>query len=180
VAINLSSYSEITLSFWLYWNSWANSDALAGEYSTNYNSSNGGFILDANNSSPDGGTFIISLHNTGGYTAAEFTRPSAAAWHHYLVQFNIGSTGSGQIPAIYVDGVTQSLTYPETAGTSGSFGNYTFYFMSRDGSSLFGAGQMANVAIWGGVLLNTNEALALAMGRFPIKSASNRSFFCAP
>jgi hypothetical protein len=37
--------------------------------------------------------------------------------------------------------------------------------MSRAGASLFGAGQTADIAIWGGLLLNSTQATSLAAGR---------------
>ncbi|HEU4943669.1 MAG TPA: N,N-dimethylformamidase beta subunit family domain-containing protein, partial [Solirubrobacterales bacterium] len=47
-AVNLSGQSAITLEFWMKWNSWANDDDLAFEYTPNFNDATGGFLVDPN------------------------------------------------------------------------------------------------------------------------------------
>ena len=47
-------------------------------------------------------------------------------------------------------------------------GNTTLYAMCRSTSSLFGAGDLAEVAIWSGTLLDTSHALMLADGYSPM------------
>jgi hypothetical protein len=178
VALDLSNTNIITISFWLYWNAFANNDALAMEYSSNFNTNPGGFLVDPNNSSPSPGTFTVGISG-GGETVAVFTRPSAAVWHQYVLTINHALAGSSAIPNIYVDGVAQSLTYPFALSAPQNFGNFTLNFMSRATTSLFGAGRMADFALWQGVLLTQLEAQGLALGTRPymVRPASLRAYF---
>ena len=62
IPMNLSGQSAITVEFWLKWDAYGNNDALAMEFTPNYNENAGGFIVD-----PDAGQY-------GG------TFASASAW----------------------------------------------------------------------------------------------------
>ena len=48
IPINLSSTSALTIAFWLNWTTNGANDKLAMEFTSNYNSSTGGFIIDPN------------------------------------------------------------------------------------------------------------------------------------
>ncbi len=50
----------MTVEFWLKWNSYANNDALAMEFTPNFNENAGGFLVDPN-SGEFGGTFGIGI-----------------------------------------------------------------------------------------------------------------------
>jgi hypothetical protein len=169
IAVDLSSYNKISVSFWLKWTTFANDDKLAMEYSANYGANTGTFIIDPDSTAPVSGVFYWAWHYAGGgVTVAHFTRPSAGVWHQYVFLIDGSAAPSGaQLPAAYVDGVSQSLTYDSVAGLAGTFGNFTLNVMSRNKTSLFGAGSMADMAIWGGVLLTAGEASALGSGMRP-------------
>jgi hypothetical protein len=166
ISANLAAYNRLTIAFWLNWTTFANNDALGFEYSPNYNGNNGGILCDPNASSPNSGTFIFGV-NLGGVTTGEFTRPSAGVWHQYVAILDGTQTGANQVSTVYVDGISQSLTHSLTSGTPNNFGNYSLYLMSRNASSLFGAGSMADFAIWGGAILSPVEAVGLAHGMRP-------------
>lgn len=164
--LNLSSYNKLSLSFWLYWDSFANNDNEALELGASGVLTVGGFSINPNDASNNGGgKFGFGPQaGSGGYQYATFTRPSAAVWHHYL--FTMDITGTSGLVA-YVDNVSQSLTYALNSTPTGNFGNLTLNFMSRNGSSLFGSGRMAEVALWPGIILPSDAIKSLAYGYEP-------------
>lgn len=148
-AIDLSGISTMTVAMWMYWVYSNNSDIML-ESSADFNSNTGAFVLGANNA---GGSFDLGIRTgVGTFNYSRFTRPSGSAWHHYAFCFNRGG-GATQIPAVYVDGVSQSLTpvFADTTGTGG-FGNYVWNFMSRNATSNFGEGFLDDVRIYNRVL----------------------------
>ncbi len=74
VPMDLSGQSSITVEFWLKWSTYGNDDALAMEFTPNYNSNAGGFMVD-----PDapqfGGTFGVGLGNNTSRNSIFFARP---------------------------------------------------------------------------------------------------------
>src|SRR6185312_11605712 len=60
VPLDLSGTNKLTIEFWLKWNSYANNDALAMEFTPNFNENGGGFLV-APNASQFGGTFGIAI-----------------------------------------------------------------------------------------------------------------------
>jgi len=62
------------------------------------------------------------------------------------------SKASNEVDSVYVDGVSQSLGYSQNNNNSGNFANSTLNFMSRNGASHFGAGRLAEIGLWPGVL----------------------------
>ncbi len=146
VPLDLSAHSVITVSFWLWWDAWANNDALALELGTDFVSARG-FFIDPNESAL--GRLQVAVGAPGVAGAKSFARPSAGVWHHYMV--GIDRSIVGGVPAAYVDGVAQSLTTDAAATVGGAFGSATLYLFSRANSSLFGAGRMQNLAIRAGL-----------------------------
>lgn len=170
IALNLSAFSKITIAFWLNWTTFANNDKLVMEHSTNYASNAGGFIINPNSGNPSGVFYSAVASGSGGHLElASFTRPSAGVWHSYVFHIDANAVGSAALPKTYVDGVSQTLSNTGSVTYPGgvTFGNYNLYIMSRAASSLFGAGAMAEFAIWGGVFLDDAEAVALSKGYRP-------------
>jgi hypothetical protein len=160
IPLDLSAYTRLSISFWLYWNAYANDDDFAMEFTANANS-NQGFYIDPNGS---GGSFTIDVSCGGGTGVAEGwlpSRPSAAAWHHYAINMvhSTPSTVATAIPNVWVDGapVTVSAAAYTGTGAANAFANSTLYLFSRAGTSLFGAGRLANLVIRGGSLLTTQD-----------------------
>ncbi len=145
VSKNLSGTDTITISFWLNWNAFANDDDLAVELTANCNTNAGSFLVDPNYAL---GTLLVRNCQGDGatYSDAEITRPSAAAWHHYVALIDRGAT-TNEVSAIYIDGSSQTITYSQNENTTGNFANSTLYFMSRGGASLFGAGRLDELRI---------------------------------
>jgi hypothetical protein len=147
--LNLSGTSQVTVEFWLNWNAYANNDALAMEFTANYNNNNGGFLVDPNAAN---GTFTLGLGRGTTRNAASFARPSAGHWHYYAIVFNSAAAGASEITA-YVDGKPVNVTVNPAGTGAGNFANSTLYLMSRGGTALFGRGTLQEVAI-------SNQALS--------------------
>lgn len=165
--IDLSSYATLTVEFLLNWDAYATDDALAMEYTADWNSSPG-LLLDPNAGDGHGGPGVwlagISglLGSTVNHRTASFSRPSAGDWHHYSVIF----THDDARPQVMVDGVVITTTLADTLGTTaGSFDDAVLYLMSRDAASLFGSGAMCGVAVFAGALTDDQrQAHAAAAG----------------
>ncbi|HUN79482.1 MAG TPA: PKD domain-containing protein [Solirubrobacteraceae bacterium] len=146
IPLNLSGTSQLTVEFWLNWKQYANNDALAMEFTPNFNENSGGFLIDPN-AGEYGGTFGIGIGNSSDRNSVFFARPSAGVWHHYAIVINTENPANTEITP-YVDG--QAVSYQqESANTGqGDFASSTLYLFSRDGSSLFGAGELDELAIY--------------------------------
>jgi hypothetical protein len=155
VALDLSGTSAVTLAFWMNWTAYANDDRLAMEFTSNFNNSNIGFMVDPNSSASGGGQFEVGLQGNVGYNQVVFARP-APGWHYYAFVFNKGAAASQVIP--YVDGVAVPYTQVMSSANTNNFGADTFYFMSRGGASLFGNGALDEVRIYSQALSPTQVA----------------------
>lgn len=157
--IDLSSVSTLTISMWLWWNSYGSADDIALETSANYNSNDGAIIIDPDWSAS--ANFATGLRTGAGtFNIYTFPRPTAARWNHYVFCYDRGG-GAQQVTAVYVNGVSQTLTSAFTSSTSGNFGNHQWNFMARNnGSAIQGDGVLDDVSIHSRVL-SASEALQL-------------------
>jgi hypothetical protein len=146
VNLNLSGTSKLTLEFWMNWNAFANDDDLAFEFTPNFNSSPGGFLVDPD-APEEGGKFGIGIGSGEARNTAYFTRPSAGQWHHYALVFDTTAPAESQITP-YVDGKPVPYVKTKSGTGAGPFANSTLYFMSRAVSALFGAGALDEVALY--------------------------------
>lgn len=174
-AINLSSVLHMTACFWGINVTNGTGDKMFLEYTANSSgsSSSGGFFIDPNSGGFAGNVEIFVRTSSDLFLQADktFPQPSANAWHHWAVEFNLGNplTGAGKIAAAYVDGVAQTLTDHTTTGLGGAFANSTLYAGSRGGASLFNACSIADLALFCSATrgLTPLEVLALARGARP-------------
>jgi len=151
-SLNLSGTNKITVSFWLNWDTNANDDQLAMEF-TSVISNAGSFLVNPNDSST--GKVVITVGgNVPSYNQQSFARPSARVWHHWAILMDRSSSGN-EIPNVYIDGVNQSLTTVVSGNHTDNFANSTLYWMSRNGSSLFGKGRMDEVRVYNRALSAT-------------------------
>jgi PKD repeat protein len=149
VPLNLSADKTVTVEFWLKWNAYANDDRLAMEFTPNFNSNAGGFLVDPDASD---GTFSVAIGTGASRNIAAFQRPTAGAWHYYALVLDTTQAGATTITP-YVDGQAVSYTKQGSSGTgAGNFANSTLYLMSRGGASLFGGGSLDELAIYNGPL----------------------------
>ena len=76
--VNLSGTSATTVEFWLKWAQHRNEDALAMEFTPNFNGNDGGFLVDPD-AAQFGGTFGVGLGRGDSRNNAFFTRPERRA-----------------------------------------------------------------------------------------------------
>jgi PKD repeat protein len=160
-AVDLSGKTAATIEFWMKWNGWANDDALAFELTENFNSTPGGFLVDPNSSY---GSFAVGIGIGASRNIALFPRPTAGEWHHYAFVMDTTVPASEAIVP-YVDGKAIAYSKAENGSGAAPFANAALNFMSRNGSALFGAGDLDEVAIYdralsGGTVANHYQGLA--------------------
>ncbi len=143
--INLTGTEVITLVAWFNWDAFDDNDDLMWESSTNYNNNQGAVINDTNAS---GSIFQLGIsHNTSNRRRESIAQLSDDTWYHLAVVYD-ASTSNGDIK-IYINGVAQATDIDEDdLGATTNFGNFTWYFMSRGGTSLFGNGKLTELAIF--------------------------------
>jgi PKD repeat protein len=146
IPLNLSATSKVTVEFWLKWNQYANNDALAMEFTPNFNEHSGGFLVDPN-AGEFGGTFGIGIGSDSSRNSVFFPRPSAGVWHHYAIVLDSTAAAGHEITP-YVDGQPVGFQQQNSATGQGAFANSTLYLMSRAGSALFGNGSLDQLAIY--------------------------------
>jgi YD repeat-containing protein len=144
--LDLSGTSQLTVEFWLNWSAYANDDDLAFEFTPNFNSVNGGFLIDPN-AGEEGGQFAVGIGRGGSRNNAYFPRPSAGTWHHYALVFDTQAPAEQQVLP-YVDGKAVPFSKLASGSGAGNFANSTLYFMSRNASALFGNGTLDEVALY--------------------------------
>jgi len=142
----LSGTSKVTVEFWMKWNGFANDDDLAMEYTPNFNSFAGGFLIDPN-APQEAGKFGVAIGNGSARNNVFFTRPSAGVWHHYAFVMDTALGAADQIKP-FVDGKPVAFTKTDSGTGAGNFANSSLHFMSRAASALFGAGSLDEVAIY--------------------------------
>lgn len=181
IPLNLSAYTKLSISFWLYWDAFANDDDFLMELTTNSNTFNGAFSIDPNASN---GFFQIytRITSTANGKAGAITRPSAASWHHHVWTIDRTAPVSAGITA-FVDGIAQSVSYAAAnqAGDSTKFASSTLYLFSRAGTSLFGNGNLQNLVFRGGHLMSAAEAAEEYRNAYQIYTPQKRiSYFDVP
>jgi YD repeat-containing protein len=145
-AVDLSGTSKLTVEFWLKWNAYSNNDQLAMELTSNFNDNDGGLLVDPN--APQlGGTFGVGMGRFGARNNVFFARPTAGVWHHYALVLDATAPGASQITP-YVDGQPVTYTKIDSGTGGGPFANSTLYLMSRAGTTLFGAGDLDELALY--------------------------------
>ena len=163
-SLNLSQYPSITVAFRLWWDTFANGNEMACEYTADVNN-NAGFWVTPNHS---GGTGVWVLQKRGtAFNGGTFVRPSAAAWHHMSVTFT-NNTGTALASTAWLDGVPVTMTQTNSDNLgSGVLADSTLYLMSRATTSLFGAGKLLNFNLWGR-LLQDQERYSLYRGSWQL------------
>jgi YD repeat-containing protein len=146
--LDLSVSTAVTVEFWLKWDAYADNDALALEFTNNFNQNDGGFLVDPNSAD---GTFSVAIGRDASRNTISFTRPSPNQWHHYVFVLDTTAVAATQITP-YVDGQTVAYSKNQSGTGAPAFANSTLYLMSRGGAGLFGAGALDEVAIYGGTL----------------------------
>jgi hypothetical protein len=156
--LNLSTTSKLTIEFWMRWNTvlYTNNDDQALELTSNFNNTNGGFLINPA-SSTSSSRFEVAIGRGTSRNSIYFTRPSVLAWHHYAFVIDTTAAASQQILA-YVDGKAVAVTKGSSGTGAGAFANSTLYFMSRGGTTQFAPATLDEVAIYKAALTATQIA----------------------
>ena len=163
--IDLSGISTMSIALWLYWDAFADDNDMLIESSADSSAAaRQGAISILPNSSTT--AFVVRVNASGSlFNSYRFPRPSAATWHHYVFCYDRNG-GAQQITAVYVDGVSQTLTSVATNATSaGGFGNWQWNFLSRNATTLFGAGRLDDIRVYNRVLPAWEVRALLAASR---------------
>ncbi len=144
-SVDLSGTHELTVEFWMKWSSFASDDRLALELTPDFNEYSGGFLVDPD--ATPGSDFAVAIGSGSSRNTVYFARPSAGAWHHYVFVIDAEAPVETQITP-YVDGKAVSYTKTVSGTGAGNFANSTLFWMSRDANSLFGAGDMQDLALY--------------------------------
>jgi hypothetical protein len=141
--VDLTSTSTVSVWFWAKKSSFT-TNQLAVESSSNYNSNNGAFIINFNDTGC-ANTISFAIHQAGVTASSDIPTPSINVWHSYMFVFNTAGNSSFKV---YVDGISQTVTTCVANTPGGNLGNYTVYLNSRGASSLFNTGSTAEFAMW--------------------------------
>ena len=137
------------------WNGWANNDDLAMELTNNFNASPGGFLVDPNSSY---GSFAVGIGSGASRNVSLFARPTAGLWHHYAFVLDTTAPAAEQVVP-YVDGQPVSLHQGrERHRGTGRSPTPRSTSCRAAGSTLFGAGDLDEVAIYDRALSPTTIA----------------------
>lgn len=150
--VDLTGVSKITVAFDLWQNAFANDAHQALAHNIGDTSGGEGFWVQ-----PGTATNVeFRVYRPNIAHVVGITRPSAAAWHRYA--FTVDYTlATSQINAVFLDGVSQSLTVSLNTLTAGTFGNHTFYLMYYWNLNIFNAGRLGDISIWTNRLLTAAE-----------------------
>jgi hypothetical protein len=149
--INFLGSAWASVSFWMWWDAFANDDHLAFEFNDGASATTG-FRLNPDSSSVAGFMLLTAFHPTSNLTSNSYARPSAAAWHHYCFSLNCSvstTTGTNLVPFFNIDGQPQAVNSTVNSGTAQfSLGLSTLYLMSRTATTLFASGRLAYFNMW--------------------------------
>lgn len=145
-----------TFCAWVWWDAFANDDDLICELTANINTPfDGAFNINPNSSSPSGVALFTTQDTASGlkYRAESVARWPAAEWVHIAAVFESRANSLQGEWAIYTNGVVATQTVRTTDKNQATdLRSDVFYLMSRGGTTLFGAGRLDDVGLWGSAL----------------------------
>jgi len=161
VPLNLSASNVLSVSFWLWWDAFANDNLLAFEFTSNGSKTPGilnlrSFIVNPN-SSTSGGRFQVGARGTFVAAFRSFPRFTAQQWTHVALVLVLDLVSNG-LSAAWVNGVRQTLTTDVSNSLTGTFSNDTLHLFSRESDALFGNGRLQNLAFRLGHFMTDDEA----------------------
>lgn len=145
-----------TFCAWVWWDSYANNDDLLCELTANINNPyDGAFNINPNSSSPSGVAVFTTQDAASGlkYRAESIARWPAAEWVHIAAVFESRANSLQGEWTLYTNGVVATQTVRTTDKDQATdLRSDVFYLMSRGGTTLFGAGRLDDVGLWGSAL----------------------------
>jgi len=141
VPLDLSTLGLFTVELFLLWDTSGTDDDFLMEQSATANS-NPGFNFDWNAS----GGVSLKINWGAGEARWVFARPTDDVFHHLMAVIAANGT---IVPEVFIDGAAVVVTEGDAPSqNSGTFTADTLNLMCRDGSALFGAGDMAHLAFY--------------------------------
>jgi hypothetical protein len=153
-AIPMSGMTKWAFSGWLWWDAFSDDNHYAFEIWTGAAWT---FGIVPNSSSTS--KWHAFLQGNVGSASGEFTRPSAAAWHQYVVNVDL-TKASAEVDSIYMDGNLQTITNAFD-NNNASVADGTLRLMNAVNNGTFSPGRWAEVAIYSGVSLTQGQVTSL-------------------
>lgn len=173
-----TSQDVLTVSFWLWWDAYAN-DGKYAVYKPGDGSNSGNFYVQPNHSS---GTLRIGFTGNVGFNNAfaQFTRPTAAAWHHYVIAISTAASPADTM-SVYIDGVLATPTSSDLNVNHTNLGPSGTTYLMYDGASSFSAGRMDEFcSTWFSLWTAAQARNAYRIGKAYIKDETTNQYFLRP
>lgn len=147
--VNFSSYNQVTFTFWLWWDTFADNDAMCLAAPVPYYGTGvRGLIVNPNATGVSSRFQAAMSEPTSVFRDRVCTRHSTGAWHHWGIRFNrAGSTVSWLL-----DGATPSGDVANLSGSMTSTFTGTSLSIMSYGAGYYGAGRMAGLAVFPSLL----------------------------
>src|SRR5690349_1200170 len=147
--LDLTGFHTLAVAFWLWIDSYANRDQYCVQF---YDGTNlpGAFYFDPDwNFDPgSGNAWNVCVFPTSNSQLDYFTRPSAAGWHHFVIQMSmIGA--ANPIRSISVDNAPMSHAIFRQDQTAATFQKGFLNVMAAGGPIGNVAGRIEQLALWG-------------------------------
>jgi hypothetical protein len=145
ISLPLSGVSDLTMSMWLWWDNYAPTPVgIAFEWPSPYDTGAATgvtFLPNANES-----TYNFAEASSSQYRGVKASPyPTSGAWHHFGIRYS----AAAQTVTVLVDGAAPfTITGGLTGTVASTFAGGVLNLMSRGGTSFFGAGRMAGLAIF--------------------------------
>ena len=165
--IDLSATNKVSVSFWCKIITYAEipgSGHLIFEVSTNFNSSQTGFLLsyadDSNSSFLGQYPLLLALNGNVGYTIPAFSKTlvNDSQWHHYVCIYDKSQSSANDECKLYLDGTLRTpIFYPNglMSNNTNNFGNNPLFIASRSGGVAPANIQMSIFSLYNRVLTQT-------------------------
>ena len=176
-ALDFTAYNALTVEMWINFLTYDTAAAkIIAEFHTNANVVTDGFFI-ATDGSALGDPLSILHRGDVGNNSANYNLASTGlndgAYHHLVAIFD-KSRASGEVD-LYLDGALKTPTSrPFNANNTNNFGNRVLHVASRAGTSAFSNVLVDELAIYAGVLAETN-----ILAHYRYSDGRRRRMLCA-
>lgn len=174
-SVDLSDTQAATISLWLQVTATPGADDIVFEFGASVITVSGSIVFGINN----GGVNQLSVYTRTdvGPHGALYPAINQGEYHHYAIIGDISQT-TNEVD-LYIDGVLQTPDSRDNANNNtGNLSTLTLNFMSRNNTTLFSIGDLADVAVWN-MRLSGTDISSLAGGALPntIQAANLRGYW---
>lgn len=173
---------KVAVSFWIYPTGSSSYDAIFGQLGAASGAgSSHGFLIQHQLAS---GTDLQVNFRSGGYSGAYHifsNKLTLNTWQHVLVQYDSAEAASGDRVKLYVNGTVQAhAAHSAIVGNVGTTNQPLL--LGSTGTTNYWSGNLAEAAIWTGVVLDSTQRTNLATNKYAANDASLSSglVFYAP